>query len=247
MNGLLQPCTDEDCRHTPAPTTAADGRQTTDDERRPPDESPCDQLRLPVVTNRRPSTVPTTDHRHISLSFPLATPDHSGSPIAPSGTGFPGRFGPGSERTLSPASRNRQFRGGDRGGNHTLGQVRRARCVSRHWRRRDLRRTGHGRSGRKKSRDQVAAPSRRQRDGVVLGRIGDGTTAGSEAGRENHGNARATPRHDSTPVQPARRNVGEPGSASYSAPSAAHSTASPVSHAADAPSAAVVADLTAFH
>ncbi|MFD5522046.1 hypothetical protein [Streptomyces sp. NPDC127066] len=35
--------------------------------------------------------------------------------------------------------------------------------VRRHWRRRDLRRTGHGRSGRKKSRDQVAAPSRRQR------------------------------------------------------------------------------------
>lgn len=32
-----------------------------------------------------------------------------------------------SERTLSPASRNRRFRGGDRGGNHTVGHVRRAR------------------------------------------------------------------------------------------------------------------------
>ncbi|MFD5815351.1 hypothetical protein [Streptomyces sp. NPDC127038] len=36
MNGLLQPCADEDCRHTPATTTAdgsgrpADGRTLTD-------------------------------------------------------------------------------------------------------------------------------------------------------------------------------------------------------------------------
>jgi hypothetical protein len=45
---------------------------------------------------------------------------------APHGTGVTRRTGPGSERTLSPASRNRQFHGGDRGGNHTMGHVRRA-------------------------------------------------------------------------------------------------------------------------
>lgn len=96
------------------------------------------------------------------------------------GTGAPHHTGRGSERTLSPASRNRQFRGGYRGeitrwdkfAAHRSGFLR-------HTHRMDPRRMDHSRSVRKESRYQVAAPRRRRRDTAVVGHIGDGTTAGS--------------------------------------------------------------------
>jgi hypothetical protein len=118
--------------------------------------------------------------------------------------------------------------------------------VSRYWRRTYERRTGHDRSLRKKSRDQVAVPPRRQRDSVVMGHIGNGTTAGSDAGKRTAGRRErlhATARCRLT--RPTDRRGAGVGVVSPTLGNALRSvTGDP--HAADAPSTTAVTEFTAF-